>query len=789
MFPKARFIGALALALIGLNGGILHAQAAERVIAYAVPAGTEGNQAFGGTLGMDFEVANPILVTQIGVFDDMSDGLNLPITAKIWDRSNPDAPEALVTVEFTPEDPGVLIGGSRFKPLPAPLRLEIGFLGTMGAEGYGNGERLRNAGAVPKNWTANDGSGSLVFVGTSRYGTENGAYPNVPDGGPADRYAAGTFEFETTPPLKPGIPTGVRVEPGDGRVTLSWAAVTAPLPAAKYEIWRTTSPTADFTKAGESATPEYTDTGVSNGSTYCYKIRGMGAAGQEGVETARFCAAPYVLPDGQLVAYLVNAAIAGTQAFGGTLGMDFDIANPILVTHLGVFDDGSDGLARPITARLWDRSNPDAPTELANVEFTTEAPGVLIRGTRFKALPSPVRLEVGFKGTISGENYGAEERLVNPGGSLTVARPWLVNSGSGSVRFVGTGRYSVTPGEYPATPDAGAPDRYGAGSFQFQTTALVNPGVPQIAAARGDLSIALTWPAVNEPAAAAKYRISRRVGEGVASQVAEVADLTFTDTGLTKGSVYCYTVAAVTAAGQASAPSREACLAAEAREPGISYVVEAGTVGNQAFGGGLGMDFNVLRSVRVTRLGVFDDSSDGIFLPITARLYDRSTRSVLAELVFSTEDAGELIGGSRFKNLAQPIVLASGFQGTMAASGYGGDERNGNGVEGRSVFTAGGSLEFVGLSAYSVDPTAYPGTADGGPANRYAAGTFYFEPAAEAPRMGIARSGSQVVIQWTGAGVLQSSPAVSGPWTTVPGAVSGVQVPPSGAAAFYRIQQ
>jgi hypothetical protein len=429
------------------------------------------------------------------------------------------------------------------------------------------------------------------------------------------------------------------------------------------------------------------------------------------------------------------------------------------------------------------------PTEVASLEFTTEDPGVLVRGTRFKALPSPVRLEVGFKGTISGENYGAEERLVNPGGSLTVVRPWLINSGTGSVRFVGTGRYSVNPGEYPSTPDGGAPDRYGAGSFQFQTTALVYPGVPRVSASRGDLSIALAWPAVNEPAAAVKYRISRRVGEGTASQLAEVADLTYMDAGLTKGTVYCYTVAAVTAAGQASPASAEACLSAEAREAGIAYVVEAGTVGNQSFGGGLGMDFNVLRPVRVTRLGVFDDSSDGIFLPITARLYDRSTRSVLAELIFTAEDSGELIGGSRFKNLAQPVLLATGFQGTIGASGYGGDERNGNGVDGRSLFSAGGSLEFVGLGAYAVDPMAYPGTVDGGPANRYAAGTFYFEPAAEAPRVGIARSGAQVVIQWTGGGVLQSSPGVSGPWTTVAGAVSGVQVPPSGAAAFYRVQQ
>ena len=769
--------------------GVASAGAAERIIAYQVPEATVGNQPFGGTLGMDFEVANPIVVTQIGVFDDGSDGLNLTIIAKIWDRSNPDAPEALATVEFTPEDPGTLVGGSRFKPLPSPLRLELGFLGTIGAEGYGEGERLRNAGAVPRNWTVNDGNGSLVFVGTSRYGTENGAYPNVPDGGPADRYAAGTFEFETTPPLKPGIPTGVIVDSGDTRVALTWNAVTTPLPAAKYEVWRANSPTADFSKLGESTTPEYVDTAVSNGTTYCYKIRGLGATGQEGVESARICAAPYVLPAGQNVAYGVNPGTAGTQNFSGTLGMDFVVVNAVLVTHLGVFDDGSDGLARPITARLWDFGNPEAPVEVASLEFTPEDPGTVIRGSRFKALSTPMRLDPGFKGVISAENYGAEARLVNPGGNPAVIRPWVVNTGSGSLWLVGTGRYATNPGEFPATPDGGAPDRYGAGSFQFQTTTLVHPGVPIVSAVRGDRSVVLSWAAVTEPVPAAKYRVSRRLDDGTSSQVAELSEPGYTDANLTRGANACYTVAAVTASGQVGLSSPEVCRVVEAREPGIAYQVEAGTVGTQNFGGALGMHFDVVRAVRVTRLGVFDDSSDGLFLPITARLYDRATRTVLGELVFTAEDPGELIGGSRFKNLAQPILLSAGFQGTMAASGYGGDERNGNGMPGRSVFSGGGSLEFVGTSAYAVDPTAYPGTADGGPANRYGAGTFYFEPAAEPPSVRIAREGAKVVLSWSGTGTLETAPGVTGPWTVVPGAVSGAAWDAGAASAFYRIKE
>ena len=41
--------------------------------------------------------------------------------------------------------------------------------------------------------------------------------------------------------------------------------------------------------------------------------------------------------------------------------MDFEIANPVLITHLGVFDDGSDGLARPIAVRLVGIA-PDTPS-------------------------------------------------------------------------------------------------------------------------------------------------------------------------------------------------------------------------------------------------------------------------------------------------------------------------------------------------------------------------------------------------------------------------------------------
>src|SRR5205823_9058100 len=65
------------------------------------------------------------------------------------------------------------------------------------SDGYAGLERINNSQGNSANvtWTLNDGSGSILFVGSSRYGPQ-GQYPGTPDGGPVARYAAGTFRSE-----------------------------------------------------------------------------------------------------------------------------------------------------------------------------------------------------------------------------------------------------------------------------------------------------------------------------------------------------------------------------------------------------------------------------------------------------------------------------------------------------------------------------------------------------------------------------------------------------------------
>ena len=170
--------------------------------AYLVPAGTVGNQNLGGasqSLGMDFDVNAPISISSLGVFDSGGDGFNSATAARIFDRTTQ---QMLDVSSFTPASPGDLIGGSRFKSLLNPLMLPAGFKGTIVADyNNSNPEPNGNLGNGSGNWTTDDGGGLLTFVGRGRiaYGTDGSIFPSVLDAGPANRYAAGTFQYSAVP--------------------------------------------------------------------------------------------------------------------------------------------------------------------------------------------------------------------------------------------------------------------------------------------------------------------------------------------------------------------------------------------------------------------------------------------------------------------------------------------------------------------------------------------------------------------------------------------------------------
>ena len=158
--------------------------------AFSIPGNTAGNAASTGSLGTDFETNEATWITHLGVFDDDGDGVAQTLTSQLYHVDPQFSIPTLVTsITFTPADPGILIGGYRYKPLATPISLPIGFTGAIVAFGFGVGDdNLDDPGLI----TPDDGGGVVTFGG-SRSGAA-GAYPSTVDGA-VPRYGGGTFRY------------------------------------------------------------------------------------------------------------------------------------------------------------------------------------------------------------------------------------------------------------------------------------------------------------------------------------------------------------------------------------------------------------------------------------------------------------------------------------------------------------------------------------------------------------------------------------------------------------------
>ncbi|HXZ73943.1 MAG TPA: fibronectin type III domain-containing protein [Streptosporangiaceae bacterium] len=108
-------------------------------------------------------------------------------------------------------------------------------------------------------------------------------------------------EVRDVPVTVPGPPAGLTAVPGDGQVTLSWAAPASDggSPVSGYIIYRGTSP------GGETGTPvngspvtatSYTVTGLTNGTTYYFKVVAVNAAGLSPLSNEASATLPPIVP-------------------------------------------------------------------------------------------------------------------------------------------------------------------------------------------------------------------------------------------------------------------------------------------------------------------------------------------------------------------------------------------------------------------------------------------------------------------------------------------------------------
>jgi hypothetical protein len=103
------------------------------------------------------------------------------------------------------------------------------------------------------------------------------------------------------------------------------------------------------------------------------------------------------------------------------------------------------------------------------------------------------------------------------------------------------------------------------------------------------------------------------------------------------------------------------------------YLSLAGpTAGNNATPTALsqGYDFDVNSQITVTKFAVFDNDSNGLSAPFEVGLFDRSTGLLVGNSLTLTTANTTAVGAFRYADLAVPIILNTGFQGSIVFFGF-----------------------------------------------------------------------------------------------------------------------
>jgi hypothetical protein len=93
---------------------------------------------------------------------------------------------------------------------------------------------------------------------------------------------AQSIVISSTPRTVPNAPTGLTATPSNAQPTLTWTA-----PASDggssitgYKVYRSTNETGTYSLIASPTALTYTDTGLTNGQTYWYKVSAVNAAGE-----------------------------------------------------------------------------------------------------------------------------------------------------------------------------------------------------------------------------------------------------------------------------------------------------------------------------------------------------------------------------------------------------------------------------------------------------------------------------------------------------------------------------
>jgi len=347
----------------------------------------------------------------------------------------------------------------------------------------------------------------------------------------------------------PAAPTGLTATAGNSQVGLSWSASSG---ATSYNVYRGT------TSGGESgtaiatgiATTSYTNTGLTNGTTYFYKVAAVNASGTSGMSneasaTPTSGGGGVTVPNNSFEAPSVGSATYQYNPTGATW---------TFAGESGIASNGS-----PF-------GNPNAPdgTQVALLQgFTGQTLGSVSVPVSFSATGS---YTLSFQAAQRGGQVQPIKVTVDGtqvGSNISPTSTTFASYTTASFTISTTGNHTISLG---ATDSSGDKTTF----IDLVTIASAGGSAPPaptgLTATSGNTQVALSWSASTGATSYNVYRGTAAGGESGTAIATGIAVTNYTNTGLTNGTTYFYKVAAVNASGT-SGMSNEASATPQVAVP------------------------------------------------------------------------------------------------------------------------------------------------------------------------------------------------------------------------------
>ena len=120
-----------------------------------------------------------------------------------------------------------------------------------------------------------------VANGTTYFYVVSASYTGGPDAGgeSANSISASATPQSSSPPA---VPTGLAATPGDTQVALAWNASSG---ASSYNVKRATTSGGPYTTVASPTSTTFTNTGLTNGTTYFYVVTAVNSSGESGASS------------------------------------------------------------------------------------------------------------------------------------------------------------------------------------------------------------------------------------------------------------------------------------------------------------------------------------------------------------------------------------------------------------------------------------------------------------------------------------------------------------------------